>query len=94
MEKVELKVSDGNTYFYTTCETEIENPLGIIKATLIEYTIFFPAEPEKIMGKLFRSKEGNWYDLPDNRSINPLLKALIKKAFEQEEALLRQMDED
>ncbi len=88
MTKVELKVSDGNTYSYSTSETVIENPLGIIKATLIEFTIFYPAEPDRIMGKLYRSHEGNWYDLPDGPSINPFLKALIKKAIEQEEAMV------
>lgn len=87
MIKVEIKVDDGNTYSYTTSETVIENPLGIAKAVLIEFSIYHSEDPETVMGKLYRSKEGNWFDMPGNHTINPFLKALIKKAIEQEERI-------
>ena len=40
MNKTEIILKDGNKYFYTTSSYDIENPLGVIKATLKEYTLY------------------------------------------------------
>jgi len=38
-----------------------------------------------LIGKLYRTDEGNWYDLPDNNPINPLLLTFIKMAIDESE---------
>jgi len=85
MEKTEIIVKDGNNYFYTTAYVNAENPLGIIKATLKEYTIFKVPDTETIIGTLYRTKDGNWYDMPGKAAINPLLRTMIKIAIEESE---------
>ena len=85
MEKTEIFVQDRNRYVYTTTFINAENPLGIVKATLKEYTIYKIAETEMVIGKLYRTKEGNWYDMPGNTPINPLLRTMIKMALDESE---------
>ena len=85
MEKTEIIVKDGNTYFYTTAFVNAENPLGIIKATLKEYTIYKFPDTETAIGALHRTKDGNWYDMPGKVAINPLLRTMIKIAIEEAE---------
>jgi hypothetical protein len=85
MEQKEILVQDGNRYAYTTSFINVENPLGIIKATLKEYTIYKIAETEILIGKLYRTKEGNWYDVPGNTPINPLLRTMVKMAIDESE---------
>lgn len=84
MDKKEITAKDGNSYYYTISYANAENPLGIVKATLQEYAIYKSADNE-LIGKLYRTKEGNWYDTPENTSINPLLKTFIKIAVEETE---------
>ena len=40
MSKTEIIAKDGNKYFYTTSLFNVENPLGVIKATLTEYSLY------------------------------------------------------
>lgn len=85
MEKTEIIVNDGNSYYYTTALFNAENPLGIVKATLKEYSIFKVTDSESLIGKLYRTKDGTWYDLPNVVAVNPLLRTMIKIAIEQSE---------
>ncbi len=84
MNKMEIKAKDGNTYYYTTSLFNAENPLGIIKATLTEYSLY-KNDGEMLIGKLYKTDEGNWYDLPDNNPFNPLLLTFIKMAIDESE---------
>ena len=83
--KIEINVKDGNKYWYTISSYNAENPLGVIKATLKEYSIYNLDDREIFIGKLYKTEEGNWYDLPMNNSINPLLTTLIKMAIDESE---------
>ena len=85
MNKTEIKVKDGNNYIYTTSSFNAENPLGVIKATLIEYTIYKSGDDEAFIGKLYRTEEGNWYDLPGSKPVNALLATFIKMAIDDSE---------
>ena len=86
MSKTEIIVKDGNKYLYTISSFNAENPLGIIKATLKEYSIYKVSDSETFVGKLYKTDEGNWYDLPDNNSsINKLLATFIKMAIDESE---------
>ena len=54
--KNENFVQDGNRYAYTTAFINAENPLGFVKATLKEYTLYKIAETELLIGKLYKTK--------------------------------------
>jgi hypothetical protein len=85
MSKTEIIAKDGNSYYYTTSLFNVENPLGVIKATLTEYSLYRMNDGEILIGKLYKTDEGNWYDLPDNNPINPLLLTFIKMAIDEAE---------
>jgi len=63
MNKTEIIVKDRNSYFYTASLFNAENPLGIIKATLKEYTLHKIDDAENLIGKLYKTDDGNLYDL-------------------------------
>ena len=57
-----LKTSNQVLYYYTA-EAVIKNPVGKVSATLIEYTITGDTEDAAdIFCKLYKTKEGFWYD--------------------------------
>ena len=85
MKRTEITAKDGNKYFYITSSASAENPLGVVKATLKEYTLYKSDNKEIFIGKLYKTEEGNWYDLPMNNSINPRLATLIKMAIDESE---------
>ena len=85
-------VKDGNKYLYSTSSFNAENPLGVIKATLKEYAIYKVSESEIFIGKLYKTEEGNWYDLPINNPINPLLATFIKMAIDESEKAITTID--
>ena len=59
-----------------------QNPLGITKAVLKEFTIFKPEEKSAVFCKLYKTDEGNWYDPPVANSVNALLLTFIKMAID------------
>ena len=85
MSMTEIIVKDGNTYTLSTAWINEENSLGIVKARLKEYSIYKAEEPEIFIGKLYKTKEGNWYDKPDTTRINPLLSTFLKMAIDEHE---------
>lgn len=61
MPSIILKASN-KTLYYSTVETVIRNPIGKVSATLIEYVITTDKEDADIFCKLYKTKEGFWYD--------------------------------
>lgn len=62
MTSIILKTSN-QTLYYSTVEAVIKNPIGKISATLIEYVITIHKEDaSNIFCKLYKTKEGFWYD--------------------------------
>jgi hypothetical protein len=59
MNKTEIIAKDGIKYFYTTSSYNAENPLGVIKATLKEYTLYKIDNSEILIGKLYKTDDGN-----------------------------------
>jgi hypothetical protein len=58
----QIILEDGSHYFYTIKPVEITNILGTTTAVLDEYLI------TNIAGetlRLYKTKEDNWYDIPD-----------------------------
>lgn len=58
-------LENKSRYFYTVKPVEITNALGAIIDTLMEYSISNMSTQNY---KLYRTKEGNWYDVPE---VNP-----------------------
>lgn len=81
MKKRTLTVQDGNQYFYTISHCSAVNPLGVCKATLTEYALYGTENAESPIGKLYKTKEGNWYDAP-NSNMSCLLSSCLDIALD------------
>ena len=81
--KTEISLNNGNKYFYIISTFNVKNPLGIVKATLKEFTLYKADDLETIVCKLYKTDEGNWYDLAANNLNNPLLLTYIKIAIDE-----------
>ena len=92
MERREIFLRNGDSYHYTTSMYNVENPLGVIKATLKQFTVYITDSGEDLVCKLYQTDKGNWYDLTESNSIDSFLSASIKIAIdesEQESSLLQ-----
>jgi hypothetical protein len=71
----EIVLADNSRFSYTIKQVEITNILGAAVAVLDEYFITDSAGETY---KLYKTKEGNWYDLPEaNKGVdNSVLMAL------------------
>ena len=72
-------LEDKSQYSYTVKPVEITNPLGAVIAILDEYSI---NNNNTENYKLYKTKEGNWYDVPgripvENSAILRALKSAI-----------------
>ena len=79
-----ITVQDGNQYFYTISDSAAVNPLGVLKATLTEYSLYRTENAESPVGKLYKTKEGNWYDAP-NSNMTCFLSSCLKIALDASE---------
>lgn len=77
----ELILEDGSCYLYTTLPYEMKNVLGAVVALLDEYSFTQKGTSETF--KLYRTKEGNWYDLTSSENTGDyrILRSL-KAAFD------------
>lgn len=55
-------MEDGSQRFYTAKPVDISNALGAVIATLLEYSITNMSGENY---KLYKTKEGNWYAIPE-----------------------------
>ena len=79
---------DGIHFYYTKNPTNITNSLGAVVAVLQEYLMFNNAEKNaSIICKLYKTKEGNWYDKADEKiAINKQLLRQLKSAIDEKES--------
>jgi hypothetical protein len=65
----QITLEDGSEYFYTVKPYELTNAIGNIIAVLQEYNF---AKKDDNNGefpcKLYKTKEGNWYDITEANS--------------------------
>jgi hypothetical protein len=61
----EIILSDNSRFTYTIKQVEITNILGAAVAVLDEYFITYSAGETY---KLYKTKEGNWYDVEDAKT--------------------------
>ena len=87
MEMKMIVVKDGTKFFYTTSSFNAANPLGVVKATLVEYALYHADNIEVPIGNLYKTNEGNWYDAPTDGVINTHLSAYLKMAIDETEKI-------
>lgn len=76
-----LKLNDGEIFYYSARPVEITNFLGAAVAVLQQY---FITDSMGNSYKLYRTKEGNWYDMPDeNRGKNKAVLMSLKHGLNQ-----------
>jgi hypothetical protein len=64
--EAEITLEDKSSYNYSIKSFELKNMLGNIAAILQEYNFTKKADnTNPICVKLYKTKEGNWYDLED-----------------------------
>lgn len=74
---------DNHQYFYTVAPIEIANALNTAIIILQEYSI---TDLNGENYKLYRTTEGNWYDIPSaNSSVNNLRLMSFKLAINSQE---------
>jgi hypothetical protein len=63
----ELTLEDQSSYYYSIKPFELKNMLGNIAAVLQEYNFTMKGDnTNSVCVKLYKTKEGNWYDLEDS----------------------------
>jgi len=81
--KAQLILEDKSQYFYSIKSVEICNSLGAVMATLLEYYI---SNHTSQTYKLYKTKEGNWYEIPDaNPTSEKALLMSLKLAINSQE---------
>ena len=85
MERREIFLQNGDSYYYTTSMYNAKNSLGVIKATLKQFTVYKTDSEEDIVCKLYQTDKGNWFDLTENNSIDSFLSTSIKIAIDESE---------
>jgi hypothetical protein len=62
-------LEDNSQFFYTIKSFELKNSLGNIVAVLKEYAFTKDGESnERFCHKLYKTKDGNWYEINDKIS--------------------------
>ena len=72
----EIILEDGDHYFYAVQPYEMKNMLGAVVAVLNEY--LFTKRGTSETYKLYRTKEGNWYEISNSVPVEniPILREL------------------
>ena len=79
----QIILEDNSQFYYTIAPYELTNALGNIIAILQEYNFIKKYDNEaQFSCKLYRTKEGNWYDIEEakivsEKSILRMLKSAI-----------------
>ena len=79
----QITLEDRSQFYYTISPYELTNSLGNIIAVLQEYNFANPVGFNgQFSGKLYKTKEGNWYDIEDvnifsDKGIVRMLKSAI-----------------
>ena len=87
----QIILEDNSQFYYTIKPYEFTNALGNIVAVLQEYNFIKEGENnEQLSYKLYKTKEGNWYDVNDNNSPSDynILRAL-KTAIDLQENTIK-----
>jgi len=84
----QVKLEDGSLFYYSISPYELKNALGQNVAILQEY-IFEKKEDESghFNCKLYKTKDGNWYDFEDSKTgVEKGLLRLLKSAIDAKQS--------
>lgn len=78
-----LLLGEVQKYFYTINPVQITNVLGNSVTVLLEYSI---TDVNGKSHKLYKTKEGNWYDIPEaNLAVDNTVLMSLKLAINSQE---------
>ncbi len=79
----EIVLTDNSRFTYAIKQVEITNILGAAVAVLDEY---FITDLSGKTYKLYKTKEGNWYDVPEtNNGVDKSVLRMLKSSFDAKE---------
>ncbi|MGG9963033.1 hypothetical protein [Ferruginibacter sp. SUN106] len=78
----QITLEDNSQFYYTVKPYELTNALGNVIAVLQEYTFTKKEEHDPLTCRLYKTKEGNWYDIEEakilaEKSVLRMLKSAI-----------------
>ena len=83
----QISLQDNSQFFYTIRPYELTNALGSIVAVLQEYNFTKKGDKDdQFSCKLYRTKEGNWYDIEASKiATEKGILRLLKSAIDAKE---------
>lgn len=86
----QIVVEDKSMFYYTIQPYELTNALGNSIAILKEYHFTKKADDnEPFSCKLYRTKEGNWYDIEEAKIITEInILRMLKSAIDMKETTI------
>src|SRR5258706_11596299 len=87
-------LEDNTQYYYTIKPFELSNALGNVVAVLREFAFIKNEEnKEEFCYRLYKTKEGNWYDIMDLKSsVQYDILRRLKIAMDMQETALNQYE--
>jgi hypothetical protein len=81
----EITLEDKSHFYYTTNPFELKNALGNTIAVLEEYHFTKKEEEHPFTCKLYKTKEGNWYDIDEVNVAEQKILRMLKSAIDIKE---------
>ena len=83
----QISLQDNSQFFYTIRPYELTNALGSIVAVLQEYNFTKKGDKDdQFSCKLYRTKEGNWYDIEEAKIVTEKgILRMLKSAIDSKE---------
>lgn len=83
----QITLEDNSHFYYTIKPYELTNALGSVIAVLQEYNFTKEGDNNgRFSCKLYKTKEGNWYDISDtNKSIDKSIIMALKLSIDTHE---------
>lgn len=83
----QIILEDNGKFYYTIKPYELINALGNVIAVLQEYNFIKDGDDNgQFYCKLYKTKEGNWYDISDtNKSIDKSIIMALKLSIDTQE---------
>lgn len=83
----QIIVEDNSRFYYTVKPFKLSNALGNLITVLQEYNFIKTDDNDgKFFGKLYRTTEGNWYDLEESKMVTEKkIFRMLKSAIDAKE---------
>lgn len=81
----EIILEDKSHFYYTINPYELKNALGSTIALLQEYSFTKKEEQNPFTCKLYKTKEGNWYDIEEVKIEEQKILRMLKSAIDTKE---------